>query len=217
MCGPPPPTTTTATAAPKQPPMTLNLGDLAPDFSAETTDGEIRFHEWLGESWGVLFSHPADFTPVCTTELGAVARLRDQFAARDTKVAAVSVDPVESHRAWAADIAETQGAEVNFPLIADPDRRVATLYGMIHPTSRRHRHRALGVHHRPRQEGQAHADLPGQYRPALRRDPARARLATADRRPPGRHARRLGARRGRDHHSRGVPGGGGDAVSPTTA
>ena len=90
MCGPPPPTTPTATAAPEQPPMTLNLGDLAPDFTAETADGEIRFHEWLGESWGVLFSHPADFTPVCTTELGAVARLRDQFAARDTKVAAVS-------------------------------------------------------------------------------------------------------------------------------
>ena len=102
-------------------------------FTAQTADGEIRFHEWLGDSWGVLFSHPADFTPVCTTELGAVARLHDQFAARNTKVAAVSVDPAESHRAWAADIAETQGAEVNFPLIADPDRRVATLYGMIHP------------------------------------------------------------------------------------
>jgi alkyl hydroperoxide reductase subunit AhpC len=113
--------------------MTLNLGDLAPDFTAQTAHGEIHFHEWLGTSWGVLFSHPADFTPVCTTELGAVAKLRDQFAARDTKVAAVSVDPATSHRAWSADIAETQGAEVNFPLIADPDRRVATLYGMIHP------------------------------------------------------------------------------------
>ena len=127
MCGPPPPTTSTATAAPEHPPMTLNLGDLAPDFTAETAHGEIRFHEWLDESWGVLFSHPADFTPVCTTELGAVARLHDEFAARDTKVAAVSVDPASSHRAWAADIAETQGAEVNFPLIADPDRHVATL------------------------------------------------------------------------------------------
>jgi thioredoxin-dependent peroxiredoxin len=131
MCGPPPTTTSTATAVPET--MTLSLGDLAPDFTAQTADGEIRFHEWLGDSWGVLFSHPADFTPVCTTELGAVARLRDQFAARDTKVAAVSVDPVESHRAWLGDIAETQGAGVNFPLIADPDRRVATLYGMIHP------------------------------------------------------------------------------------
>ena len=113
--------------------MTLNLGDLAPDFTAHTADGERRFHEWLGTSWGVLFSHPADFTPVCTTELGAVARLRDQFAARDTKVAAISVDPATAHRAWSADIAETQGAEGDFPLIADPDRRVATLYGMMHP------------------------------------------------------------------------------------
>ena len=133
MCGPPPPTTTTATAAPEHPPMTLNLGDLAPDFTAETADGEIRFHEWLGESWGVLFSHPADFTPVCTTELGAVARLHDQFAARDTKVAAVSRRSGRIAPRWLGDIAETQGAEVNFPLIADPDRRVATLYGMIHP------------------------------------------------------------------------------------
>ena len=133
MCPIPPIKALTAAAAPEQPPTTLSLGDLAPDFTAETADGEIRFHAWLGESWGVLFSHPADFTPVCTTELGAVARLHDQFAARDTKVAAVSVDPAESHRAWAIDIADTQGAEVNFPLIADPDRRVATLYGMIHP------------------------------------------------------------------------------------
>src|SRR5215218_6990035 len=133
MCGPPPITTPIAIPRRKLPPTTLQLGDLAPDFTAETADGDIRFHEWLGDGWGVLFSHPADFTPVCTTELGAVARLRDQFAARDTKVAAVSVDPAESHRAWSADIAETQGAEVNFPLIADPDRRVATLYGMIHP------------------------------------------------------------------------------------
>jgi thioredoxin-dependent peroxiredoxin len=133
MCAFPPIKALTAAAAPEQRPLTLTLGDLAPDFTAETADGEIRFHEWLGGSWGVLFSHPADFTPVCTTELGAVARLRDQFAARDTKVAAVSVDAAASHRAWSADIAETQGAEVNFPLIADPDRRVATLYGMIHP------------------------------------------------------------------------------------
>jgi alkyl hydroperoxide reductase subunit AhpC len=133
MCPSSLPMSSSATAAPELPPATLQLGDLAPDFTAETADGEIRFHEWLGESWGVLFSHPADFTPVCTTELGAVARLHDQFAQRDTKVAAVSVDPASSHRAWAADIAETQGAEVKFPLIADPDRRVATLYWMIHP------------------------------------------------------------------------------------
>jgi alkyl hydroperoxide reductase subunit AhpC len=113
--------------------MTLQLGDCAPDFTAGTADGEIRFHEWLGSGWGVLFSHPADFTPVCTTELGTVARLAGRFAARNTKVAAISVDTAESHRAWIGDIEETQGAPVGFPLIADPDRRVATLYGMIHP------------------------------------------------------------------------------------
>jgi alkyl hydroperoxide reductase subunit AhpC len=112
---------------------TLQLGDLAPDFVAATADGQIRFHEWLGHGWGVLFSHPADFTPVCTTELGAVARLADQFAARDTKVAAVSVDAADTHRAWIGDIEETQDARVGFPLIADPDRHVASLYGMIHP------------------------------------------------------------------------------------
>jgi len=114
-------------------PVTLQLGDVAPDFVAPTADGEIRFHEWLEDGWGVLFSHPADFTPVCTTELGAVARLAEQFAARNTKVAAVSVDGAESHRAWIGDIEETQSVRVGFPLIADPDRHVASLYGMIHP------------------------------------------------------------------------------------
>jgi alkyl hydroperoxide reductase subunit AhpC len=133
MCAIAPIKTSTATAAPAQPPKTLNLGDLAPDFTAETADGEIRFHAWLGDAWGVLFSHPADFTPVCTTELGAVARLSDEFRARNTKVAAVSVDPADSHRTWIGDIEETQGARVDFPLIADPDRRIANLYGMIHP------------------------------------------------------------------------------------
>src|SRR3954451_15154918 len=112
---------------------TLQLGDLAPDFVAATADGEIRFHEWLGDGWGGVFSHPADFTPLCTTELGAVARLSDQFAARNTKVAAVSVDGAESHRAWIGDIEETQCVRVTYPLIADPDRHVASLYGMIHP------------------------------------------------------------------------------------
>ncbi|MCX4409481.1 peroxiredoxin [Streptomyces sp. NPDC059837] len=113
--------------------MALQLGDIAPDFTARTADGEISFYEWLGDSWGVLFSHPADFTPVCTTELGAVASLSDEFAQRSTKVAAVSVDSVEDHRTWADDIAETQGHAVNFPMIADEDRKVSELYGMIHP------------------------------------------------------------------------------------
>jgi alkyl hydroperoxide reductase subunit AhpC len=115
--------------------MTLRLGDNAPDFTAPTTQGTISFHEWLGDSWGVLFSHPKDFTPVCTTELGYVAKLLPEFTARNTKVIGLSVDPVESHELWEADIAETQGTAVNFPMIGDPDRAVATLYDMIHPNA----------------------------------------------------------------------------------
>ena len=115
--------------------MTLRLGDEAPDFSAETTEGRIDFHEWLGGSWGVLFSHPADFTPVCTTELGAVAKIKRDFDQRNVKVIAVSVDPLESHRGWIEDINETQQTAMNFPIIADPDRKVASLYDMIHPNA----------------------------------------------------------------------------------
>jgi thioredoxin-dependent peroxiredoxin len=133
MCGPPPTTTSTATAVPET--MTLSLGDLAPDFTAQTADGEIRFHEWLGDSWGVLFSHPADFTPVCTTELGLTAKLKDEFAKRNVKVIALSVDPVDSHKKWINDINETQNTKVNFPIIADADRKVSTLYDMIHPNA----------------------------------------------------------------------------------
>ena len=115
--------------------MTLQLGDTAPDFTAETTEGEVRFHQWLGNQWGVLFSHPKDFTPVCTTELGETARLQEDFARRNTKIIGLSVDPVESHRRWEADIEETQGQRVNFPIIADPEHTVADLYGMIHPNA----------------------------------------------------------------------------------
>ncbi len=115
--------------------MTLRLGDIVPDFTAETTEGTIRFHEWLGDSWGILFSHPKDFTPVCTTELGTVARLKPEFERRNVKVIGLSVDPVSDHHAWAGDIAETQGYALNFPLIADPDRKVSDLYGMIHPNA----------------------------------------------------------------------------------
>lgn len=115
--------------------MALRLGDEAPDFTAESTDGTIRFHEWLGDGWGVLFSHPKDFTPVCTTELGRVAALKDEFAKRNVKVAGLSVDPLDDHRAWAGDIEETQGHALNFPLIADPDRKVSDLYDMIHPNA----------------------------------------------------------------------------------
>ena len=113
--------------------MTLQLGDPAPDFTADSTDGPIHFHEWMGDSWAILFSHPKDFTPVCTTELGEVARLKPAFDKRDAKVIGLSVDPLEDHHAWVADIAETQGHALNFPLIADPDRNIAELYGMIHP------------------------------------------------------------------------------------
>jgi alkyl hydroperoxide reductase subunit AhpC len=115
--------------------MALQLNDIAPDFTAQTTEGEIRFHEWLGDSWGILFSHPADFTPVCTTELGKTAKLKDDFAKRNVKVLALSVDPLDSHFEWIKDINETQQTEVNFPIIADPDKTVANLYGMIHPNA----------------------------------------------------------------------------------
>ena len=112
--------------------MSIQLGDEAPNFTAETTEGPIEFHRYLGDGWGVLFSHPADFTPVCTTELGAVAKLKAEFERRDTKVIAISVDPLEAHRTWSRDIEDVTGAKPNYPLIADPDRRVANLYGMIH-------------------------------------------------------------------------------------
>jgi alkyl hydroperoxide reductase subunit AhpC len=115
--------------------MALQLGDTAPDFTAETTAGPIRFHEWMGNGWAVLFSHPKDFTPVCTTELGEVARLKPEFEKRNVKVAGLSVDPLDSHRSWANDIKETQGHALNFPLIADPNRDVSDLYGMIHPNA----------------------------------------------------------------------------------
>jgi alkyl hydroperoxide reductase subunit AhpC len=115
--------------------MSLRLGDTAPDFVQESSEGTIRFHEWLGDSWGVLFSHPADFTPVCTTELGLTAKLKDEFAKRNVKVIALSVDPVESHKKWIEDINDTQKTKVNFPIIADGDRKVSTLYDMIHPNA----------------------------------------------------------------------------------
>ena len=115
--------------------MAIQLGDDAPDFTAETTEGTLNFHEWLGDSWGVLFSHPKDYTPVCTTELGEVARIKPEFDKRNVKVIGLSVDPLDSHEGWSQDIAEVTGSKVNFPMIADPDRKVADLYGMIHPNA----------------------------------------------------------------------------------
>jgi len=114
---------------------TLRLGDTAPDFTQESTEGNIHFHQWIGDHWCVLFSHPKDFTPVCTTELGEVARLKPEFEKRHCKVIGLSVDPLEDHRNWAGDIEATQGQRLNFPLLADADRKVSDLYGMIHPNA----------------------------------------------------------------------------------
>jgi alkyl hydroperoxide reductase subunit AhpC len=111
--------------------MSLRINDLAPDFVAETTQGQIKFHEWLGNGWGILFSHPKDFTPVCTTELGYMARLQPEFEKRNCKIIGLSVDPASSHSKWAADIEETQGAKVNYPMIGDPGLKIAKLYGML--------------------------------------------------------------------------------------
>jgi alkyl hydroperoxide reductase subunit AhpC len=115
--------------------MSLRLGDIAPDFEQQSSDGPISFHKWLGDSWGVLFSHPADFTPVCTTELGLTAKLKDEFTKRNVKAIALSVDPVDSHTKWIQDINTTQKTLVNFPILADADRKVAELYDLIHPNA----------------------------------------------------------------------------------
>ena len=115
--------------------MAIRLGDDAPDFTAETTEGTINFHEWLGDSWGVLFSHPKDYTPVCTTELGYMAKIKPEFDKRNVKIVGLSVDPLDKHEGWAKDIEETQGAAPNYPLISDPDKKVADLYDMIHPNA----------------------------------------------------------------------------------
>ena len=113
--------------------MTIQFGQIAPDFTQDSTQGPIHFHEWLGSSWGVLFSHPKDYTPVCTTELAEVARLKPEFDKRNVKTIGLSVDPTDSHKGWEKDIEETQGQAINFPMIADPDRKVSNLYGMVHP------------------------------------------------------------------------------------
>ena len=115
--------------------MSLRLGDTAPDFTAETTEGRISFHEWLGDAWSILFSHPKDYTPVCTTELGRVAKLKAEFEKRNCKLIGLSVDPLKDHEGWSRDIEETQGVALNFPIIADSDRKVSSLYDMIHPNA----------------------------------------------------------------------------------
>ncbi len=115
--------------------MALRLGDEAPNFTAETTEGTVNFHEWLGDGWGILFSHPKDYTPVCTTELGTVAKIMPEFKKRNVKVIAISVDPLEDHHGWTKDINETQNTTMNYPIIADPERKVSDLYDMIHPNA----------------------------------------------------------------------------------
>ena len=182
--------------------MTLQLGDIAPDFEADTTEGRIRFHEWLGDSWGVLFSHPKDFTPVCTTELGYMARIKPEFDKRGVKIIGLSVDPVDLHAKWADDIKETQGAAPNFPMIGDPTSRSPSSTACCRrarPARRRpHAGRqpdgAQRVRHRPRQEGQADPGLSDDHRPQFRRGAARDRLAAAHRQASRGDAGRTGSR-----------------------
>ena len=157
--------------------MGLQLGETAPDFVADTTEGKIEFHDWIGDSWAVLFSHPKDFTPICTTELGYMAKLKPEFDRRGVKVIGLSVDSTENHERWAADIEETQGTRPNYPMIGDTDFKVSKLYGMLPaatsgdregPHTRRQSDGQERVHHRSGQEGQAHPHLSDDDRAQLR-------------------------------------------------
>ena len=192
--------------------MALAINDTAPDFEAETTEGKIRFHDWIGNNWAVLFSHPKDFTPVCTTELGYMAKIKPEFDKRGVKIIGLSVDPVDRHAGWAADIKETQGFAPNYPMIGDVDFNVSKLYGMLpaavsgDPTKRtagRQPDRAQRLRHRPGQEDQADPGLSDDHRPQLRRGAARHRLAAAHRQAQGGDAGELEAGRGRHHRRLG--------------
>ena len=193
--------------------MALRIGDIAPDFEAETTEGPIRFHDWIGDSWAVLFSHPKDFTPVCTTELGYMAKLKPDFDKRNTKIIGLSVDPVDKHANWAIDIKETQGFAPNYPMIGDTDLKVSKLYGMLPADLERHLRRAdrggqpdgpQRLRRRTGQEDQADPRLSDDDGPQLRRGVAGDRLAAADGEAQGVDARQLEAGRGRDHRRLGV-------------
>ena len=164
--------------------MTLQIGAVAPDFVAETTEGKIKFHDWIGNSWALLFSHPKDFTPVCTTELGALARLKPEFDKRGVKLMGLSVDPVDKHAKWSEDIRETQGAAPNYPMIGDTDFHVSKLYDMLPDRPER-------LHHRTRQKDQAGAGLSDDDGAQLRRDIARHRFPADDGQASRRDACRL--------------------------
>ena len=189
--------------------MALRIGDEAPNFTAETTEGKINFHEWIGDGWAILFSHPKDFTPVCTTELGYMAKLQPEFKKRNTKVMGLSIDPVDDHKRWAKDIEETQGTAPNYPMIGDADLEVAKLYDMIHPNATGGKRTAadnatirsvfvVG----PDKKIKLNLTYPMTTGPQLRRGAARPRLHAAHRQAQGRDAGELEGGRGRDH--RGV-------------
>ena len=188
--------------------MALRINDTAPNFTAQTTQGPVDFHQWIGDQWAILFSHPKDFTPVCTTELGYMAKIEPEFAKRGVKLIGLSVDPSESHARWLADIEETQGAKVNYPIIADHDLKVAKLYEMLpaeEPGTSEGRTPATNqtvrtvYRHRARQEDQAPARLSNEHGPQFRRDPAGDRFAAAHRQAQGLDAGELEAGRRRHH------------------
>ena len=193
--------------------MSLQIGDVAPDFEAETTEGRIRFHEWIGGSWAVLFSHPKDFTPVCTTELGYMAKLKPEFDERNTKIIALSVDPVSQHVKWADDIRDTQGHAPNYPMIGDSDLKVSKLYGMLPAATEGTSEGRTAANNQtvrcvyvigPDKRVKLIDRLSDDDGPELRRSPSRDRLAPAHGQPQGGDARAVEARRRRDHRRVGL-------------
>ncbi len=202
--------------------MSLRINDIAPDFEAETSQGKIKFHDWLGNSWGVLFSHPKDFTPVCTTELGYMAKIKPEFDKRNVKIMGLSVDPVTDHARWANDIKETQGTAPNYPIIGDADFKVSKLYGMLpaevsgdpcEAQPGRQPDGAQRLRRRPGQEDQAHPDLSDDDGTEFRRSPARDRFHAANRQASRGDAGQLETGPGRDHHRSGLRRRGGQALS----